>query len=171
MSLSKGRKFNPVRTAAIVEAAKLGLPKTMLSTAGGISEGTLSRWLKEGEEQLLELYLIDEDADPEPMTPAHFYLQFQQALFFADLGAVQRIRSEWDREGGAWQAAAWWLERRHPDAFGKKVTQQVVGHDGGTIKIEALQIAPIAGFEVVPHDEVVRLVESSAISVLTEDDE
>lgn len=170
MSLSKSRKFNTIRTAAILEAAKLGLPKVMLATAGGITEDTLNRWLKEGREQLEALQAVDDDADPEYGTPAHFFMSFEQSMFFADLAAVQRIRDEWSAEKGAWQAAAWWLERRHPDAFGKKITQQITGHDGGPIKIQAVEIAPVAGYEVVSPDEVVRLVESSAITVLTEDE-
>lgn len=165
-------KFVPARYEAILSAAKLGLPKVMLASAGGINIGTLDKWLGEGEAELEALY-AEEGGDAQPLegTKAHFFLSFQQSLFFADLQAVQRVREEFTKPDGAWQAAAWWLERRHPDAFGRKVQQQVVGPGGGPIQIQGVRLQPLSQFEIVPPDEVRKLVDSNAIIVHGDDDE
>lgn len=38
-------------------------------------------------------------------------------------------------EAGKWQAAAWWLERSHPDRYGNRVN--VAGPNGGPVELDA----------------------------------
>lgn len=37
---------------------------------------------------------------------------------------------------GTWQAAAWWLERRESEEFGRRDRIEATGKDGGPIKID-----------------------------------
>lgn len=54
------------------------------------------------------------------------YLQFMQAIKEAEGHAVTRWLEQIDAaaEAGSWQAAAWMLERRYPQEYGRRVVEQ-----------------------------------------------
>lgn len=79
---------------------------------GNVKEGT-KRWLKE-----------------EP------FVQFLQAVKKADSHAeVKNVALIQKAANETWQAAAWWLERRFPQKWGRKVMEHQ-GKDGGAIETE-----------------------------------
>lgn len=145
-------KFNSFRVEALLEAASRGFPHTMIAGAGGISTGTLYNWLNKGRE---EFEALGDHEEPEPFSFAAFYEAFQRAMLQTDALAIGRMKSEMEKEDGAWQAAAWWLERRHPDAFGKRSETRITGHDGGPVRITAIEVVR----EVVREDDNVVDVE------------
>ena len=90
----------------LTAAIRLGAPREQAAAAAGIGVSTLYKWLQEGETDLgrpLTRELVDavKKAEAESMTNA--------------LLCIQRAAEE-----GKWQAAAWLLERRFPDSFGRR---------------------------------------------------
>lgn len=77
----------------------------------GISESTIYRWLANGRKRNADkIYkeLVD---------------RVSEACEFSELEALQVLRQS-SLERSNWRAAAWILERRHPEKYGKRVSQQ-----------------------------------------------
>jgi len=91
----------------------------------GISKDTLYRWLRMAEgEHSTPLHRELSDAVKKGMARAE-----QRDLAVIDKAAQQ----------GIWQAAAWRLERKHPDRWGRqsKVQLEHSGPDGGPIELDS----------------------------------
>lgn len=96
--------YTPAKAARIVRAIRRGLPYKLAAAAGGVSFNTFVRW---------------RNAGAKPDGPPHFR-QFLNQLRTAEADAAQRLCALIeDRAKEHWQAAAWMLERRHPDLFSK----------------------------------------------------
>lgn len=96
--------FTPAKAARVVRAIRRGLPYKLAAAAGGVSYNTFVRWRNEG---------------AKPDGPPQFR-QFLNRLRMAEADAAERLFGLIeDRAKEHWQAAAWMLERRHPDLFGK----------------------------------------------------
>lgn len=110
----KGRptKLNADKQSKILEAVREGLPYTTACALAGIHYSTFAEWKLKGEQ------------DPESVY-ADFAMAVKEAEAEAEAANVKRIRSAADN--GQWQAAAWILERRHPDKWGRTDRQQVSG--------------------------------------------
>lgn len=96
--------FTGAKAALIIEAIRRGLPYKLAAAAGGVSYNTFIRWRNEGSN---------------PDAPRHLR-EFCHQVRKAESEAAQRfiglIEAAAKRN---WQAAAWMLERRHPDLFGR----------------------------------------------------
>jgi len=99
------QSYTPAKAARIVAAIKKGLPYKLAASAGGVSYNTFARWRNDGSN---------------PDGPSHFR-EFLIAVRQAEAEAAMRFIGliEKAAKKANWQAAAWMLERRHPDLFGK----------------------------------------------------
>lgn len=110
---AKGQtKYTPERHVAIINAIEQGVPYRHAAAIAGISEDTMQRWRER-------------------------FAAFAEAIKAAEgravAGRLARIRQA---EPDHWQAAAWWLERKYPQEFGKTVQEnQITGKDGGAVEI------------------------------------
>ncbi len=96
--------YTAAKAARIVKAIRRGLPYKLAATAGGVSYTTFIRWRNEG---------------TKPDSPPHFR-QFLNQLRIAEAEAAERLVGLIEKRAkDHWQAAAWILERRHPDLFSK----------------------------------------------------
>ncbi len=117
-------KLTPEVQAKIIQAISSGNTRKTSAAYAGIGERTLMTWLAHKGPQ---------------------YVQFQQAIEKAEAEAVVvsvlTIRSA---ARDSWQAAAWWLERRYPDEWGRKdrVTIEAM------LKTESEKIAKELGLSV-----------------------
>ncbi|MFO1441532.1 MAG: hypothetical protein U1F81_24660 [Verrucomicrobiaceae bacterium] len=94
--------YTSAKAARIVKAIRRGLPYKLAAAAGGVSYNTFIRWRNEG---------------TKPDSPPHFR-QFLHQLRTAEAEAAERLVGLIEeRAKDHWQAAAWMLERRHPDLF------------------------------------------------------
>ena len=84
-----------------------------------IDESTLYRWLTAGETQVRGRY-------------CEFRKDFQRAIADSAEVLLNQIRV---KAYDDWRAAAFILERRFPDDYGKR--SEVTGKDGGPVKVEA----------------------------------
>lgn len=92
-------KYNPEVVARITQAIELGATYEMAAAYGGITFETLRQW--------------------RATKPA-----FSEELKSAEGRAVLKwlYRIEQAANGGTWQAAAWKLERRYPNDYGRTVS-------------------------------------------------
>lgn len=114
----KPSKYTPERVKAILQAIEVGAPYRHAAAAAGIDEDTFTNWKKRH---------------------AEFSDAVKEAEAKAITGRLARIRLA---EPDHWQAAAWWLERKYPQEFGKTVQEnQITGKDGApfVFKLEVVE--------------------------------
>lgn len=133
--MARPDKLTPERQQRIVTAIRAGNTREAAAGYGGVHAATLYRWLAKGKvarngSKCRELYEAVKDAENE-----------------CELTSVAIIRAAAQRH---WTAAAWWLERRRPDQWGRKESLDI------TIRREAEKIAKETGLEV---EEVIREAE------------
>ena len=98
-------KFNQARVDVILELLRQGISRRGAAETSGVSARTLQRWMKKGEDGEGEEWEL-------------FTRQVHGAEASAEYNAVNVILEA--AEKGDWRAAAWWLERRHPQQWGKR---------------------------------------------------
>lgn len=116
-----GRK--PKLTRKLIEDAekliKLGNYNTTVCQYLGIHQSTWYKWLKEGEKAKSGL-------------KKEFFERIKSAESHAEIRNVQLIQQSANE---SWQAAAWYLERKFPDRWGKKEKVDAnVNHSGSINK-------------------------------------
>lgn len=107
-------KYTPETVKRITDAIKLGATYKLASAYGGITFQTFNTW-----------------RDTKPA--------FAQALQDAEGEAAVKwlAKIEAAASDGNWQAAAWKLERRYPQDYGRTVQeQQHTGKDGGPLIVQ-----------------------------------
>lgn len=94
-------KYTPDTVKRLTDAITLGATFGHACKYAGISEDTFARWRKQ-------------------------YADFAEAIEAAEgKGILQWLaKIEAAANNGSWQAAAWKLERRYPQLYGKTVTEQ-----------------------------------------------
>jgi transposase-like protein len=115
-----GRKTRctPERTQVITDAIKAGNYSYIAAQLGGIDDSTFRRWMQRGEE------------GEEP------YSTFRAAVKEAETHAEARNVALIQRHAqNTWQAAAWYLERKMPDRWGRKERIEHTGAKGGPITL------------------------------------
>ena len=105
-AMGRPQAYTAAKAGRIVAAIKKGLPYKLAAAAGGVSYATFVRWRNDGS-----------NPDGQP----HFR-EFCKQVRQAEAEAAMRFVSfiEQAAKKANWQAAAWMLERRHPDLFGKE---------------------------------------------------
>src|SRR5262249_28454299 len=95
--LGRPSKFTPEREGRLLDALRAGNTRSAACQYAGISDETFARWLAR-------------------------YVDFVEAVKSAappaEVPMVARIAHA--AQDGTWQAAAWWLERRRPDDYGRR---------------------------------------------------
>lgn len=120
----KGRptRLTPDVHAALVEALTTGCYRETAARAAGIGVSTLYRWLEQGEA----------DIEHDKATP---HRELREALEKAEADAEQTalkiIRAAAPKN---WQAAAWMLERKNPDRWGRRDAMKV--EHSGSVKTD-----------------------------------
>jgi hypothetical protein len=114
--MARPTKLNAEVTRKVCEAVKLGSTYADAAGYAGIAYRTFADWMQSEE--------------PE-------FVQFQQAVKDAQaagkIGLLAKIEKAINE--GAWQAAAWKLERRDPE-YARRDRVQLTGKDDGPVKIE-----------------------------------
>jgi hypothetical protein len=126
--------LTPDRGAAIVDLARRGVPVTTAAEAVGISGATVREWLRRGE---------DRDDRPSAEVFATFATDLRQAEGLAIADAVSKITTAAHKQ---WRAAAWWLERTHPEHYGARRTIRTETA-GANAPITLAGLAALVGME------------------------
>jgi len=105
----------------IARRLRAGLSRAAAAESLGIARETFWRWMRWGEEA--EHCEVPDCADPHhgpprgDLTYADFCNVVRRSEAEAVVAASRTIVSAFDRD---WRAAAWWLERRCPEEWGKQ---------------------------------------------------
>lgn len=105
--------------ARIVAFVRAGSYDYIAAAAAGVSKGTFSKWLKRGAEQIrlnrrgIYRSLLED---------------IEKAAAEAEIRDIARIDKA--AAAGIWQAAAWRLERKHPDRWGRREHTTVAAAQG-----------------------------------------
>ena len=123
-------KYTPETVDKITQAIRLGATYKLACDYAGISEDTFYQWrntksefseaikLAEGEGALKSLAVIERAANGVKGEDGEYIL------------------------APTWQAAAWKLERRYPDMYGKQ-RLELTGANGGPVQVETRQLPPL----------------------------
>ena len=122
MQPGRPSKLTPETQEKIVNAIRLSATYELASSYAGISYATFNNWMKRGSEA----------------KSGEFFEFFNAVKTAEGEGAISSlIKIEQAAKDGAWQAAAWKLERRYPASYGRTVQQvEHSGPDGGSIPIQ-----------------------------------
>lgn len=131
----------------ICEALRVGCYREAAARAAGIGHTTLYRWLEQGE--------ADEERDEDSPHRA-----FREAVLAAEawgeVDAVELIRKA-ARNPTTWQAAAWLLERKYADRWGRRerhTVESTVVADVEVVHSRAVEVVPSAD----RREEVARIL-------------
>jgi len=117
-------KRTPERSHVIFDALGKGLSRRLAAQLAGISEDTLSRWMKD--------------------TP-EFETECKRREALCALECTDRIMQEVKVGRDGWKAAAAWLERRYPDEWSPRRQIEQVG-EKQPLEIIVSYESPKAGF-------------------------
>ena len=118
-------KLTPQVQARIVQAIVGGNDITVAAAYAGIHKAQFYRWLEKGEQQQQGIYRAFRDA-------------IQKAQADAEARNVALIAKA--AQDGTWTAAAWWLERKYPERWGRKDRHEVTGKDGEPFSITVRRV-------------------------------
>ncbi len=130
--MARPTKLTPEVRDKIVKAISAGAYATVAAKAAGIGKSTYFRWLEEA---------LKENAKPELV---EFREAVKEAEAQAEIANIALIRTA--AQAGTWQAAAWYLERKHAERWGRttKLQAELSGPDGKPIQIDDAKAAVMA---------------------------
>ena len=122
MAGGRPTKLTPEVQKQICDAIEAGNYIETAAAYAGINKDTLYRWLRDG-------------ARAKKGKKKNFSDAVQKALAKSEMRDVYIIGKAAENQ---WQAAAWRLERKFPDRWGRKDKQRLehTGKDGGAIQVE-----------------------------------
>ena len=105
----KTTKYNDETITHITQALRAGNTRRASCSYAGISEDTFANWLRDRSEFAESIKKAEADAE------------------VRNVAIIQRAADT------TWQAAAWWLERKHKAEWSSRVEQ--TGADGSPVKV------------------------------------
>ena len=106
--MARPTKLTAETQKKIIEALRVGATYELASGYGGIAYNTFNEWMKKGEAANTGAF-------------REFYDAVKKAEGLAAVGWLAKIETA--ANDGAWQAAAWKLERRYPSEYGRNMVQ------------------------------------------------
>jgi hypothetical protein len=119
--MARPTKLTPELQKKVIEAIRLGATYELAAAYAGIHYDTFHRWMTKGKEAQSGAFCV-------------FYEDVSQADGVAVVGWLAKIEKA--ASDGAWQAAAWKLERRHPEGYGPQVKMRHGGDPDNPAPIE-----------------------------------
>ncbi len=120
MAAKRGRpsKFTPERKNRILSLINAGNYLDTACQAAGVTYATYREWVKRGQK---EYDRLEESSRAKPRESEKDYLDFFEAVQKAEATAEARNLTIINKAAEKnWQAAAWFLERKAPDRWGRK---------------------------------------------------
>lgn len=118
--MGRPTKLTPEVQQRIVQAIQMGATYELACKYGGVSYDAFNEWRNKGD-----------------AASTGVYRQFCDAINDAEGKAAVSWLAKIEKAAtdGAWQAAAWKLERRYPHDYGKQV-QEISGPNGNPVPIQ-----------------------------------
>ena len=103
--MGRPTKLTPETHKRIVQAIQLGATYELAASYGGVTYETFNNWMKRGETATKGEYF-------------QFFNDIKEAEGKGAVGWLAKIEAS--ANDGNWQAAAWKLERRYPEHYGRQ---------------------------------------------------
>jgi transposase len=153
--MARPTKLDDVRVAKILDLLERGNSRRTAALVAGISDATLKSWTKRGREAR-DLAASGGKPKRADLPFVDFLDRVEEAEEKAVARNVENVRVA--AEAGTWQASAWWLERRRPDDFARRVHVRHGGDDGaGPVRLSVEERQRLVG-ELAGKTEVVGAV-------------
>lgn len=131
--MGRPSKLTPQIQERIVLAVRAGNYASVAARSAGIGESTFYRWMENGAK------------DDAPTELREFREAIKKAEADAEVSAALLIRQA--AQNGTWQAAAWYLERKYADRWGRndKIRQEieVTTNDPSSIDSEVARLVAL----------------------------
>lgn len=127
-------------TNRILWALSKGASYTIASGYGGIAYQTFREWMKRAESML---HLEEEQLENHP-DKAYYDFYYNVKLVEAQ-AAMKWLEKIDDAAQIHWQAAAWKLERRYPNEYGKVVNESPVDNEENVIEQAKIAVGKLKG--------------------------
>ena len=118
--MARPTKLTPDRHTAILQAILAGNYAETAARYAGVTSATFYNWMNRGRDAKSGLYMEFFDAVENAKAQAET----------RDVALIERAANE------TWQAAAWMLERKFPDRWGRRERTELSGPGGGPIQME-----------------------------------
>jgi hypothetical protein len=100
----------------------------------GLAQSTIRDWMRRGSR---EEERLNKDQDARPIKSETPFMEFSVAIRKAQADAEIRDVNTIGRASLlSWQAAAWRLERKYPDRWGKRESHEISGPGGSPVQVE-----------------------------------
>jgi hypothetical protein len=126
--LTRRSRFTPAIQARVLEAVRKGATAELAAAYGGIGRRTLHDWIANGMD------------DPDSVF-AEFAIAYREAEAVGALENLSQIEEA--ARNGDWRAAAWKLEKRFPESFGKTVTESRVDIKAAIAPVDVKELAKL----------------------------
>ena len=131
--------LTPTTQERIALAIRGGNDNKVAAAHAGIGESTFYAWLDRGRKERARLAASSRAKPRASETPFVEFLEaIQKAQADAETRNVALIAKA--AQEGTWTAAAWWLERKYPERWGRKDRHEVTGKDGNDITITVRRV-------------------------------
>lgn len=120
--MGRPTKLTPETQKRIVDGIRMGATYELAAQYGGVSYDTFNNWIKAG-------------VDAKSGSYFEFFNAVKRAEGEAAIGWLAKIEKA--ANDGEWQAAAWKLERRYPQNYGRHV-QEIQGKDGSQLTLRVV---------------------------------
>ena len=114
-------KLTPETQDRVIQAIKMGNYQETAAAYAGISQSTFYGWLERGRNELGSIY-------------SEFLEAVEKAKADSEVRDVALIEKA--ATDGSWQAAAWKLERKFPQKWGRVTRTEITGAEGKPISVE-----------------------------------
>jgi hypothetical protein len=130
--LGRPTALTPEVHARIVEAVETGATYELAASYGGVSYVTLNNWRNRGQAELDRVANNPRASIRKNEQP---FVDFFNAIKNAEgKAAMKWLQMIDDAMPENWQAAAWKLERRYPDDYGRRT--ELTGKGGGPVEVD-----------------------------------
>lgn len=118
--MAQGRAVTTEDIEKLLAGLRLGMTRRAAASHAGFSKTTLYR-------------MLENDADGTLVTEIEKAEAHAEGTYTGIIAAASEKN---------WQAAAWWLERRHPQDYAKRERVEMSGPDGGPIESRDVTTLP-----------------------------
>ena len=131
--------LTPTTQERIALAIRGGNDNKVAAAHAGIGESTFYAWLDRGRKERARLAASSRAKPRASETP---FVEFLETIEKAQADAEARnvALNAKAAQDGTWTAAAWWLERKYPERWGRKDRHEVTGKDGNDITITVRRV-------------------------------
>ena len=117
--MARPTKLTPEVSDRVLQAIRAGNFQSTAARFAGIDPGAFHRWMRRGEREPRGIY-------------GDFHDRVERALAEAEVRDIAMIERA---SQSHWQAAAWRLERMHPERWGRKERVEHTGQGGDPISV------------------------------------